>query len=226
MIDFNQEGLGTPLVIPSEHGSLHGSLVLQPNSPGLIVLAHAALALDGRDAVLAGFLRHAGLSTLSVDLLARDEERFPDAHNNVPVLAKRLLVFLDQIRHRMLMGEIATQPVGLCAANTTSAVVVRIASQRDHDIAAIVCRGGLIDLAGILYLRSLASPLLLLHEQSDVQHIASNRRALQEVRCPCELRIIADIGFDFAVSPGFDAAARNTLQWFLAKLNNTSSAQP
>lgn len=37
------------------------------------------LALDGRDAVLAGFLRHAGLSTLSVDLLARDEERFPDA---------------------------------------------------------------------------------------------------------------------------------------------------
>ena len=47
MIDFNQEGLGTPLVIPSEHGSLHGSLVLQPNSPGLIVLAHAALALDG-----------------------------------------------------------------------------------------------------------------------------------------------------------------------------------
>lgn len=78
------------------------------------------------------------------------------------------------------------------------------ALQRDHDIAAIVCRGGLIDLAGILYLRSLASPLLLLHEQSDVQHIASNRRALQEVRCPCGLRIIADIGFDFAVSPGFD----------------------
>lgn len=225
MTDIDQGAIGTPLIIPSEHGSLHGSLLLRPGSPGLIVLAHAALALDGRDALLAGCLRHAGLSTLSIDLLARDEEHFPDVHGNVPLLARRLLTFLDQIRHRMLMGEIPVQPIGLCAANTTSAVVIRIASQRDHDIAAIVCRGGLIDLAGVLYLRSLTSPLLLLHEQSDEQHIASNRRALQELHCPHELRIIPDIGFDFAASPGFEAAARETVRWFLSCLN-IEPAQP
>ena len=214
MIDFTPEGFGIPLIIPGEHGSLHGSLTLQPGSPGLVILAHAALALDGRDGLLANVLRRAGLSTLSVDLLAREEEHFPDVHNNIPLLAKRLLEFLDQIRHRMLMGEIPTQSVGLCAANTTAPVVVRITAQRDHDIAAIVCRGGLIDLAGILYLRTLASPLLVLHEQSDTQHTASNRRALQEVRCSKELKIIPDIGFDYATSTGFEIAARETAQWF------------
>ena len=94
--------------------------------------------------------------------------------------------------------------------------MVRIAAQRDHDIAAIVCRGGLIDLAGILYLRTLASPLLVLHEQSDTQHTASNRRALQEVHCTKELKIIPDIGFEYATSTGFEIAARETAQWFIA----------
>ncbi len=216
MIDFTPEGFGIPLIIPSEHGSLHGSLALQSNSPGLVILAHAALALDGRDGLLANILRHAGLSTLSVDLLAREEEQFPDVHNNIPLLAKRLLEFLDQIRHRMLMGEIPQQSIGLCAASTTAPVVVRIAAQRDHDIAAIVCRGGLIDLAGILYLRTLASPLLVLHEQSDTQHTASNRRALQEVLCTKALKIIPDIGFEYATSTGFEVAARETTQWFIA----------
>ena len=213
MIDFTPEGFGIPLIIPSEHGPLHGSLALLPDSKGLVVLAHAALALDGRDGLLANALRQSGFSTLSIDLLARMEEHFPDVHNNIPLLAKRLLEFLDQIRHRMLMGEIVQQPIGLCAANATTPVAVRVAAQRDHDIAALVCRGGLIDLAGVLCLRSLASPLLLLHEQSDTQHIASNRRALQEVRCLHEMKTIPDIGFDYACATGFTVLSQETIRW-------------
>ena len=62
--------------------------------------------------MLAGQFRHDGLSTLSVDLLARQEERFADVHNNVPLLAKRLLDFLGLIKNRMLLGEIPTLPIG------------------------------------------------------------------------------------------------------------------
>ena len=69
----------------------------------------------------------------------------------------------------MLLGELQTLPIGLYAANATSPVAVRVAAQRDHDIAAIVCRGGLIDLAGMLYLRSLESPLLMLVEETDTR---------------------------------------------------------
>lgn len=192
MIDITPDGFGIPISLHSEHGLLHARLSLRPDAHGLVVLTHAAMALDERDDAMAGVFRDAGLSTLSIDLLARQEEHFADVHNNVPLLAKRLLDFLGLIRNRMLLGELQTQPIGLCAANATSPVAVRVAALRDHDIAAVVCRGGLIDLSGMLYLRSLESPLLLLHEETDAQHIASNQRALQQISCRKELKLIPE----------------------------------
>jgi len=203
-----------PVAINTEHGTLHGELGIHLGSAGIVVLAHDTRKLDARDTMLARFFRHAGLSTLSVDLLAAQEENFPDIHNNVPLLAKRLLDFLGMVKHRMQMGELNEQAIGLFAANATSPVVVRVASLRDHDIAAIVCRGGLIDLAGVLYLRSLESPLLLLVEETDHLHAASNQRALQEVSSPKALKLIPEIGFDYAISPGFELAAVEATQWF------------
>lgn len=215
MIDITPDGFGIPISIPSEHGLLHGQLALLPNARGLVVLAHAAIALDARDELLARQFRHAGLSTLSIDLLARQEERFTDVHNNVPLLAKRLLDFLGLIKTRMLLGELRVLPLGLFAANATSPVAVRVAAQRDHDIAAIVCRGGLIDLAGMLYLRSLESPLLMLVEETDAQHIASSNRALKEVHGCKELKLIPEIGIDYASSVGFEISAHEASLWFV-----------
>jgi hypothetical protein len=226
MIDVTPDGFGLPISIHSEHGLLHASLALLPDARGIVVLAHSATTLDARDDLLAGIFRHAGLSTLSIDLLARQEEHFADVHNNVPLLAKRLLDFLGLIKNRMLLGEIRTQAIGLCAANATSPVAVRVAALRDHDIAAVVCRGGLIDLAGMLYLRSLASPLLLLLEESDTQHIASNQRALKEVHCRKELKLIPEIGIDYATSSGFEIAAREAAQWFVGHFNDAASDSP
>lgn len=214
MIDTPPDAAVSWIAIPSEHGPLHGRLDLVPGSSGVVVLAHAALALDGRDGIMAGIFRHAGLSTLSVDLVSAQEEHYPDVHNNIPLLAKRLVEFLDSLKYRMQLEEIPTQPFGLCAANDTSPVVVRVAALRDHDIAAIVCRGGLIDLAGALYLRSLESPLLLMIEETDTAHIAVSRRALQEVSCIRELKLIPEIGFDIVASAGFESAARESVNWF------------
>ena len=224
MLDFTPDGIGIPVSVRSEHGLLYGELATLPDSPGLVVLAHAAMALDQKDKLLAGQFRRAGLSTLGVDLLAHQEEHFPDVHNNVPLLAKRLVDFLGLLKNRMQMGELRQQPLGLFAANATSPVAVRVAALRDHDIAAVVCRDGLIDLAGVLYLRSLESPLLLLNEENDTQHIASNRRALQEVSCRKELRLIPDIGVDYAVSAGIAACLRQATEWFAG--NFAATGQP
>ena len=220
MLDFTPDGIGVPISIRSEHGLLYGELAVLPDSPGLVVLAHAAMALDQKDKLLGGQFRRAGLSTLSVDLLAHQEEHFPDVHNNVPLLSRRLVDFLGMLKNRMQMGEMRQQPIGLFAANATSPVAVRVAALRDHDIAAIVCRDGLIDLAGVLYLRSLESPLLLLNEETDTQHIASNRRALQEVSCRRDLRIIPEIGVDYAVSAGIVACLREATEWFIDCFNS------
>ena len=206
--------LSLPCVQGPAHARLHGQLSLHPAAPGLAVLAYAAPALDAREHVLAGILRHAGLSTLAIDLIAREEEHYPDLHNNVPLLARRLVDVLDLIKTRMLMGELQTLPFGLCAAHATSPVAVRVAALRDHDIAAVVCRGGLIDLAGLLYLRTLEAPLLQLVEENDAAQLAAARRAQKELQALSTVRTIPEIGFEIAGSAGFEAAARETTQWF------------
>ena len=206
--------LSLPCVQGPAHARLHGQLSLHPAAPGLVVLAYAAPALDAREHVLAGILRHAGLSTLAIDLIAREEEHYPDLHNNVPLLARRLVDVLDLIKTRMLMGELQTLPFGLCAAHATSPVAVRVAALRDHDIAAVVCRGGLIYLAGLLYLRTLEAPLLQLVEENDAAQLAAARRAQKELQALSTVRAIPEIGFEIAGSAGFEAAARETTQWF------------
>ena len=72
-----------------------------------------------------------------------------------------------------------------------------------------------IDLAGVLYLRSLESPILLLVEETDDLHAASNRRALAEVSCARELKLIPEIGIDYAISKGFELSAREAADWFI-----------
>lgn len=218
--------VSTLLSIPTEHGLVHGELTLQPDAPGIVVLVHDAKTLDRRDSVLAARLRHAGLSTFSVDLLSAQEEHFPDVHFNVALLARRLIDFLGLLKHRMQLGELGMQPIGLCATNATSPVAVRVAALRDHDIAAIVCRGGLIDLAGVLYLRTLESPILLLIEETDDLHTTSNRRALEEVVCRKELRIIPEIGIDYAISAGFERSAGEASEWFLQHFKQQATAAP
>jgi putative phosphoribosyl transferase len=215
MLDFTPDGAGVPLSVRSERGLLYGELALLPASPGLVVLARAAAEEDG-GRQLAGQFRRAGLSTFAVELVAQQEERFPDVHNHVPLLARRLTDFLGLLRNRMLMGELREQPVGLFAVDAAAPAAVRAAALRDHDIAAIVCRGGLVDLAGMLYLRSLQSPLLLLVEKDDERRIAGNRRALEKISCRKELKIIPAIGSDDALSAGGAVCLYEAVEWFNA----------
>lgn len=224
MIRIASDGFATSLSLRSEHGLLHGRLDVQPGAAGIVVLAHAAEALGARDAQLTECFHRFALSTLSVDLLSHREERYADVHHNVPLLARRLLEFLALIKERTARGEIDAQPIGLYAANYASPVAIRVAALRDHDIAAVVCRGGLIDLAGMLYVRTLTSPLLLLAEDDDEAHTASNRRALREMRGTRELREIPAIGIDHATPLGFEHAANEAAHWFARHFANRSLA--
>jgi hypothetical protein len=218
------DAFAIPLSLPCEHGLLHGRLTQVDAAAGLVILVDDCAGNAARDELLAVRLRRAGLSTLNIDLLARQEAQFADVQNNVPLLARRLIDFLDLIRKRMQIGELATLPLGLWAAQATSPAALRVAALRDHDIAAVVCLGGLIDLAGMLYLRTLAAPLLVLVEENEARLMASNRRALQEVRAAKALQPIPEIGIDYAASTGFEFAAREAARWFVEHFGAASAA--
>lgn len=205
---------GTPIAIHTEHGSLHGLIALPQDARSLVVLAYAGATSDARDSAVVGALRQSGMATLVIDLLTHQEEHFADVHNNIPLLVKRLLDCLALIKRQMQNDELPTLPIGLCGTGTTSPVAIRVAALRDHDISAIVCLGGLIDLAGILYLRTLESPLLVLVGEADSTLIASNRRALNEVACTKALELIPETATLADPTTALDAVSRKIAHWF------------
>ena len=228
MSDIDVNDGSAPILIHTEHGPLHGQLVLPPGASGLIVLAHPGLTPASHDEALAVLLQHKGFATLTLDLLPHKEERFADVHNNVPLLARRLLESLNLIKRQMLDEEIPALPLGLCAAGYASPAIVRVAAQRDHDIAAIACRGGLIDLAGMLYLRSLSSPLLLLVGETDAALIASSQRAMNEIACSKALEVIPKTDSNFDSKPVFETVSGKVAGWFIryCRLNSKDQMEP
>ena len=225
MREMPDDSTSTLLTLGTPHGPLHGYLSIAAAANGLVVIAHDTQRLDARDEHLAHLLRQQGLSTLTVDLITKQEENYPDMHYHVTLLAKRLADFVGLLRHRMQMEEMAPQPIGLFGSNTTTPVVVRVASLRDHDIASVVCRNGLIDLAGILYLKTLTSPLLALVEENDRTLQSNNQRALQAVQCVAEIKTIAEVGPNFAISESFALAASLTAAWMREHFAEKTSSQ-
>lgn len=208
----------TGLSIDFARGLQRAELGLPERAGAVVILAHAGESHEARNDALAVVLRHAGIGTLTVDLLSVAEKRFANVRRNVPLLTRRLLDGLSQLRLRMLVGEVPPLPIGLCASGECSPVALRVAAQRDQDIYAIVCRGGLIDLAGTVYLRALASPLLVLGDANDEPGTASNRRALAEVGCTRQLTILASATAPASVA-AFESVARETAYWFVEHLH-------
>ena len=215
MVDLTSDSACIPIAIACEQGLLHGEMTLLADSQGFIVLPQITMAANPADRWLTKQFRNAGFSTLGVELLAPREEQFLDIHNNVHLLARRLVGFLELIKHRLLMGEIREQPIGLFASNAVSPVAVQVAALRDRDIAAIVCHEGLIDLAGALYLRSLTSPLLLLMEEESTQHAISNRHALNKMACPTEfVTLSSENDHGMIRNSTLEACSNEAIRWF------------
>ncbi len=208
----------TSLAIDSGGVRLHAELTLPARPSALVVLAHAGPNPEARDDALAVVLRHAGIGTLRCDLLTSSEARFADNHHQVSLLASRLLDGLTLLRQQILLEELPTLPIGLCGAGDCSPVVVRAAAVRDRDIFAAVCRGGLIDLAGMLYLQTLVSPLLVLVGEGEQRLEASNRRALRELAGRKELKRLPASADAPDSAAAFEWVARETARWFVDHL--------
>ncbi|NJA87941.1 hypothetical protein HCX48_01705 [Rhodocyclus tenuis] len=174
-----------PALLPGEFRQPEGARAL-------IILAHAGAETAVEEQALADALHEIGLATLVIDLLHDDEERFADPKFNTPQLTGRLLDLMDLIRRRVSEGQLPDWPIGLYATDHVAPAAVRVAAQRDAEVLALVCCGGLIDLAGLMYLQALRAPLLLLVEDdAHVRELA--QRALAHIDAPSHWHAIAGV---------------------------------
>lgn len=114
----------------------------------------------------------------------------------------------------MLLEAVPTLPVGLAAAGATTPPAVRAAARRDRDVQALVCDGGLVDLAGLQYLKVLEAPLLFLADAGDEAALANARRAQAHVSGTFRIETLA--GSDGEERQ--EQAARLAAAWFRCHL--------
>jgi len=226
--------LAVPLV-PAAGGhvaTLHGELLRPPAARALILRlaaceAPATIADTASNATsdaLAGHLDarlHAsGCATLAIDLLESGECRFADADRHLPHLCERLLALLAWLQRQYDADALPPLPVGLLAAGTMAPAAVRAAAVRDRLVGALVCHGGLIDLAGLQYLHALRAPLLLLCDAEDRTSAANFDHARSHLAGIAEKRILP------AGAAAPDALADATVDWFFRHLGPARSGRP
>ena len=173
------------IILHTPHGTLHGHLERPELPRGLILLARAHLGTA--DAVIEAGLAACGAAILTMELLSAQEIQFADATHNVPRLTERLLDILNLIRND---GDMEQLPLGIYVVGDIAPAAIRAAAQRDTQVRAIACHGGLIDRAGGQALDLLLAPLLMLLDADDNAGMTASRRAASHLHNDYKIELL------------------------------------
>jgi putative phosphoribosyl transferase len=198
--------------------SLVGEFSVPTGSRGIIVFAHGSGSsrASPRNRAVANALVEDGFATLLFDLLTPEEERIErytrHLRFDLELLTGRLVATVDWINRQ---PRLASLPIGLFGASTGAAAAL-IASTRT-EVAAVVSRGGRVDLAGAA-LPLVRCPTLLIVGGDDEQVLELNRRALREMTGPASLQIVPHASHLFEEPGTLAEAIRLASAWFLEHL--------
>lgn len=170
-----------------EQNIIEGNLTI-PNTTidakGAVIFAHGSGSSrhSPRNQYVAQVLNNAGIVTLLIDLLTKEEEKTDDVTKehrfNIRLLARRLLISTDWLSQ---YPKLRNLNIGYFGASTGAAAALVAASERTNVISAVVSRGGRPDLAGQEVLNRVQSPTLLIVGENDIQVIQLNEQAFEQL---------------------------------------------
>jgi putative phosphoribosyl transferase len=196
---------------------MEGVLAAPPNAAGMVLFAHGSGSsrLSPRNNFVAAELRKAGLGTLLMDLLTRDEDRDYETRFAITLLAERLADAVHWLRQEPAVGLL---PVGLFGASTGAAAALQIAANLPEEIGAVVSRGGRPDLAGGQALEKVRAPTLLIVGGADYGVIELNEAAAAKLACEKEFVIVPHATHLFDEPGTLEEVARLAAAWFVRHL--------
>jgi dienelactone hydrolase len=203
--------------------TLHGVLRIPPDASGIVLFAHGSGSgrLSPRNNYVAEHLGGAGFATLLFDLLTEEEEKIDDVtaelRFDIPLLTNRLIGATRWVGEQPQLKHLA---LGYFGASTGAAAALAAATGVP-EVAAVVSRGGRPDLAGAALPQVRAATLLIVGG-NDPEVLKLNQRALQQLTCRAELRIVPGASHLF-VEPGtLERVASLAAEWF----TNNCAASP
>lgn len=197
---------------------LAGDLVVPPSADGLVIFAHGSDSSrhSPRNQYVARVLNEAGLATLLFDLLSTKEAS--DRRNvfDIPLLAERLAAAHAWARK---WEDVSALVVGYFGASTGGAAALWAVGGGADEAAAVVSRGGRVDLAGERLTR-VAAPTLLIVGERDTEVLDLNRQATRQLRCVNRLEVVPDATHLFAEPGTLERVAELARDWFRTHLHD------
>lgn len=202
--------------------TLEGALGGVESAGGIVLFAHGSGSsrLSPRNNFVAEVLRKAGLATLLMDLLTREEDRVYERRFDIDLLSERL-----SRATRWLAKDERTRDlrIGYFGASTGAAAALQASVETGSRIGAIVSRGGRPDLADA-YLDKVASPTLLIVGGLDDVVIELNRKAYAKIRCVKEMVVVPGATHLFEEPGTLEEVSRLAAEWFRKYLGKTGQA--
>jgi dienelactone hydrolase len=172
-----------------------------------------------RNRVVARELQAAGLATLLLDLLTREEEAVDQDTGHIrfdiPLLAERLLA---AARWAGVDPATRSLALGYFGASTGAAAALVAAAFEPERAGAVISRGGRPDLAGD-GLPLVRAPTLLIVGGRDLTVLDLNRAAMARMRARVRLEIVPGATHLFEEPGALEAVARLARDWFLRHLH-------
>jgi len=143
--------------------TLDGDLVMPDSAKGIVLFAHGSGSsrFSPRNRHVADVLNKAGIATLLMDLLTKEEEKIDDVtaelRFDIRMLAERVVKAVEWLRKN---DDTRKLSIGCFGASTGAAAALIAAAERPADVKAVVSRGGRPDLA-IQYLPRVGMTSLL-----------------------------------------------------------------
>jgi putative phosphoribosyl transferase len=210
--NVKQERLERIVQIPVNGITLEGALVIPTGCSGVVLFAHGSGSSrhSPRNNFVAQMLQGAGLGTLLLDLLTREEDASYENRFDIDLLTWRLeratQWVMEQPRSESL-------DIGYFGASTGAAAALQAAATFSNSIGAVVSRGGRPDLA-MAALPNVESPTLLIVGGLDYEVLELNRRAYQKLKVEKELEIVPGATHLFEEPGTLQEVARLAAQWF------------
>jgi putative phosphoribosyl transferase len=215
------------VAVPSGGVTLEGTLGIPEGAVGVVLFAHGSGSsrFSPRNRFVARVLRDAGIGTLLLDLLSRDEETIDEVTRHhrfdIGLLADRLVTSIDWLAEAPPTRGL---PVGLFGASTGGGAALVAAAERPDRVAAVVSRGGRPDLAGDALPRVRAPTLLLVGELDD-DVIRLNQIAMTGMRADVQLVVIPRATHLFEEPGALEQVAVAARDWFLLHLGHARQSR-
>ncbi len=193
----------TPMRFTLGKARLHGDLCVPAAARGLVVFVHGS---------------GSSLATLLFDLLAKHEQPIDEITRqlrfDIPLLSQRLTGVIDQLSSDAQLRELR---IGLFGASTGAAAALTTAASRPADIAAVVSRGGRVDLAEPSLARVHAASLFIVGSR-DLEVLELNRAAAARLQCEHQLVVVPGASHLFEEHGTLEEVARLAGDWFVRHL--------